>query len=235
MLKGQGIRAAAIIPAAGKGKRMGAERPKQFLELKDKPILAFTLEAFEKAESISAVILVVPPSDVDFCLEKVVRQYNLGKVIVVLAGGDRRQDSVRIGLEATGGRYDLIAVHDGVRPFVRPDFIDSMVYAAADKRAVIAGIPASDTLKEVDEGGRIISTLDRKRVWLAQTPQVFHFSILYEAHKKAVERGWRDATDDAILVEKMGERVYVREASPLNIKVTTPHDLDLARAILEIW
>lgn len=233
--KERATRVAAIIPAAGKGKRMGAERPKQFLELKDKPILAFTLEAFEKAECISAVILVVPPQDVDLCVENVVKRYGLSKVVIVLAGGEKRQDSVRIGLEATGGRYDLVVIHDGVRPFVRPDFIESIVAVAQNRGAVIAGIPANDTIKEVDHGRRITKTWDRERLWLAQTPQVFQYSILQEAHQRAREQGWKDLTDDAQLVEKMGIPVYLMECSPLNIKVTTPADLLIARAIMEIW
>ena len=235
MQKARSPRVAAIIPAAGKGKRMGAERPKQFLELGDKPILAFTLEAFEKAESISAVILVVPPQDVDFCVENVVKRYGLSKVVIVLGGGEKRQDSVRIGLEATGGRYDLVVIHDGVRPFVRPDFIESIVSVAETRGAVIAGIPANDTVKEIGQGRRILKTWERERLWLAQTPQVFRYSILLEAHQRARTQGWDNATDDAQLVEKMGVTVYVMECSPLNIKVTTPADLLIARAIMEIW
>lgn len=235
MEKAGGPRVAAIIPAAGIGKRMGAERPKQFLELGDKPILAFTLEAFEKAECIGAVILVVPPRDVDFCVENVVKRYGLSKVVIVLGGGQKRQDSVRIGLEATGGRYDLVVIHDGVRPFVRPDFIESIVSFAHTRGAVIAGIPAKDTVKEVDRGRRILRTWERERLWLAQTPQVFKYSLVLEAHQKAKAQGWLNATDDAQLVEKMGIPVYLMECSPLNIKVTTPADLLIARAIMEIW
>jgi len=228
-------RVAAIIPAAGKGKRMGAERPKQFLELGEKPILAFTLEAFERAECISTVILVVPPQDVDFCVENVVKRYGLSKVVIVLGGGEKRQDSVRIGLVATGGRYDLVVIHDGVRPFVRPDFIESIVSFAHTRGAVIAGIPAKDTVKEVDRRRRILRTWERERLWLAQTPQVFKYSILQAAHERAQAHGWYNATDDAQLVEKMGIRVYLMECSSLNIKVTTPADLLIARAIMEIW
>jgi len=228
-------RVAAIIPAAGKGKRIGAERPKQFLELGEKPILAFTLEAFERAECISAVILVVPPQDVDFCVENVVKRYGLSKVVIVLGGGEKRQDSVRIGLEATGGRYDLVVIHDGVRPFVRPDFIESIVSVAQARGAVIAGIPANDTVKEVDRRRRILRTWERERLWLAQTPQVFKYSILQAAHERAQAQGWDNATDDAQLVEKMGIPVHLMECSPLNIKVTTPADLLIARAIMEIW
>jgi len=229
------IRVAAIIPAAGKGKRMGARRPKQFLELKDRPILAFTLEVFEKAECINAVIVVAPPQDVDFCVENVVKRYGFSKVVVVIGGGDRRQDSVRIGLEATGGRYDFVVIHDGVRPFVRPDFIESIVALAQERGAVIAGIPANDTVKEINHGRRIKKTWDRDSLWLAQTPQVFPYSILHKAHQMAWEQGWRHVTDDAQLVEKMGATVYVMECSPLNIKVTTPSDLLIARAIMEVW
>lgn len=235
MEKQRPTRVAAIIPAAGKGKRMGAGRPKQFLELKEKPILAFTLEAFEKAECINAVIVVAPPQDVDFCMENVVKRYGFRKVVVVLGGGERRQDSVRIGLEATGGRYELVVIHDGVRPFVRPDFIESIVAVAQDRGAVIAGIPANDTVKEINHGRRIKRTWSRESLWLAQTPQVFRYSILQEAHQRAREQGWKDVTDDAQLVERIGAAVYIMECSPLNIKVTTPSDLLIARAIMEIW
>lgn len=237
MSEGEGCpyRAVAIIPAAGQGKRMGAERPKQFLELKGKSILAVTLEAFERAKGICGIVVVVPAQEVAFCEEQIVKRFGLSKVVAVVPGGKRRQDSVRIGLEAAGSDYGLVAVHDGVRPFVNPEFIDKLLSEAAIKGAVVAAVPATDTVKEVDQAGHITKTYDRQKLWLAQTSQVFPYEVLLKAHQRALREGWDEATDDAFLVEQMGVNVTLIEGSPLNIKVTTPSDLILARAIMENW
>ena len=224
----------AVIPAAGAGLRMGGARAKQFLDLDGDPILAVTLRQFQQCGAIQSVILVVPGAEVDSCREEIVGKYGFTKVEQVLAGGPRRQDSVRIGIEASKGNYELVLIHDGVRPIIGQELIERVVAAAKTHGAVITALPAKETVKEVDGRGIIRETRDRSRVWLAQTPQVFRYADILSAHQKAALEGWEDATDDAFLLEKMGIPVKVIEGSEDNIKVTTPHDLELARALLRI-
>lgn len=213
---------------------MGTARPKQFLELCGMPLLAVTLRSFELSPAIHEINLVVPKDEVDHCKEQIVQRYGLDKVRKVLPGGKRRQDSVRLGLEASeGSDFGLAVIHDGVRPLVRPDLIGKVVEAAWRQGAVIAALPARETVKEVDAERRVSKTLDRRRIWLVQTPQAFFYPEILRAHKRALEECWEEEmTDDALLMEKMGLPVHVVEGSEDNIKVTTPHDLELARFLL---
>lgn len=224
----------AIIPAAGAGVRMGSERPKQFLALEGKPVLQVTLEKFQGCQAIDAIIAVVPSADVDYCKREIVEKHHLGKVRKVIAGGPKRQDSVRLGIEASGGEYGLVLIHDGVRPLIPPDLIKRVVASAKKDGAVVAALPAKETVKEVDEKGLVTRTYDRQRVWLVQTPQVFRYRDILDAHRRALEQGWEGVTDDSLLMEKMGIPVKVIEGSEENIKITTPHDLELARRILQM-
>ncbi len=224
----------AIVVAAGSGTRMGGARPKQYLDLGGRPVLSRTLEAFEKSILVQAVVVVIPPGDVAYCWQEAIRPYGLSKVRQVVEGGKRRQDSVRSGLKALGSEYPIVVVHDGARPLVSPDLIDASVEAMRDARAVITAVPSRDTLKEVDHSGFVKSTLERERIWMVQTPQVFRFEDLMAAHQRAVEKGFTEAPDDSVLVERLGIEVKVIQGSSLNIKITTPEDLDLAGAILSI-
>jgi 2-C-methyl-D-erythritol 4-phosphate cytidylyltransferase len=224
--------AVAIIPAAGAGVRMGGKCAKQFLELEGKPILAVTLERFQAAASVESIILVVPADEIDFCRREIVAGLNLDKIERIVPGGARRQDSVRQGIEATDGRFDTVAIHDGVRPLVQPDLIDRVIEAGKRHGAAIAAMPAKDTVKEVDSEGIVARTYDRQRVWLVQTPQVFRYGDIHAAHQRAVQEAWTGLTDDALLAEKMGIPVSVVEGSADNIKITTPHDLELAAFLL---
>jgi 2-C-methyl-D-erythritol 4-phosphate cytidylyltransferase len=151
--------------------------------------------------------------DVEYCQREIIGRYRLTKVKKVIAGGERRQDSVRVGIEATRGDYGLVLIHDGVRPFVESRLIERAVAAAR---------------KEL-----VIKTYDRQQVWLVQTPQVFRYEDIMAAHQKALLEGWEDATDDSFLVEKMGVRVKVIRGSEDNIKVTTSYDLELGRSLLK--
>ena len=223
----------AIIPAAGSGVRMGGVRPKQFLDIDGKPILAITLMSFELCKEVDAIIVVTPEADVDYCQKEIINKYHLTKVIKVVAGGDRRQDSVRRGLEATEGNYQWVLIHDGVRPIISKVDIESILVAAKTHRAVITGLPARETVKEVDKEQKVVCTHDRKRMWMVQTPQLFRYQDIMEAHKKAMEEGWQEATDDSQLVERLGIPVKVIKGSERNIKVTTPNDLDLAKFLLK--
>jgi 2-C-methyl-D-erythritol 4-phosphate cytidylyltransferase len=222
----------AIIPAAGFGLRMSADVPKQYLKLQDRPILAITANKFEQCSLIDGIILVVPAGDVDFCEKDIVEKYNISKVIKVIAGGERRQDSVRAGIEATEGKYDSILIHDGVRPFVSQKTIIRSINALKKNRAIITALPAKDTVKKMGEGGYVLKTYDRKLLWLVQTPQVFRYEDIYSAHMKALTEGWGEVTDDALLMEKMNIPVKIIPGSEENIKITTPFDLEYAEFLL---
>ncbi|MCF8061810.1 MAG: 2-C-methyl-D-erythritol 4-phosphate cytidylyltransferase [Deltaproteobacteria bacterium] len=224
--------AAAVIPAAGAGVRMGAERPKQFLLLDGKPILTVTLEAFERCPVIDSVVLVVPGDVVPACEREIVQRHGLTKVRRVVPGGARRQDSVRLGVEACPVGCDLVVVHDGVRPLVRSDLIERTVAAARDCGAAIAALPARDTVKQVRDGTWVERTLDRRSLWLVQTPQAFLRADLLEVHRRAVNEGWEEMPDDASLLERAGLSVRVVDGAEDNIKVTTPNDLEVARFLL---
>jgi 2-C-methyl-D-erythritol 4-phosphate cytidylyltransferase len=223
----------AIIPAAGSGIRMGRDKAKQFLDLDGRPLLAVTLKPFQLCRRVDAIILVVPPREVDNCLERIVGRFRLDKVLKVVPGGERRQDSVRLGVEATNGDYGLVLIHDGVRPMIDEELIEKVIGAAMTCRAVITGLPARETVKKIDSTNQVIKTYDRKIVWLVQTPQVFRYEDILLAHKTAINEGWEEATDDASLVERLGIPVNVIEGSENNIKITTLHDLEMAKFLLK--
>ena len=229
-----GIKTVAVIPGAGTGLRMGGDTAKQFLEVDGKPILAMTLEKFQACAAIDSIILVAPPKDVKFCEKTIIERYGLNKVNKVIAGGERRQDSVRLGIEASGGEHGLVIIHDGVRPFIEASLIERAVTAAIKDHAVITALPAKDTVKKVDEGGFVLKTYERKLLWLIQTPQVFRYEDIMMAHRRALREGWDEVTDDALLIEKMGIPVKVIPGSEYNIKVTTPQDLELAKYLMKI-
>ena len=222
-----------IIPAAGLGLRMGEKRPKQFLEINGTPILASTLRTFQDCEAVDKVIVVAPEEDVETCRRDIVERYRLDKVVAVIPGGERRQDSVYSGLEAAGREIALVVIHDGVRPLVERKLIEEVLLAAKACGAAVAGLPARETVKEADTRARVIRTLERSGIWLIQTPQAFSSTLIWEAHERARQEGWPEATDDAALVERIGAPVQIVHGSEKNIKVTTPFDLELARFLLE--
>jgi 2-C-methyl-D-erythritol 4-phosphate cytidylyltransferase len=219
----------AIIVGAGAGVRMGTNRAKQFLEVDGQPILALTLKKFQSCSAVDSIILVVPVTDLEFCQKGIVDKYDLSKVGMIVPGGRKRQDSVRHGIEASDGKYELVLIHDGVRPLVDSLLIEQTIAAATEYRAVITGLPAKDTVKEVDENSLVKKTYDRKKVWLVQTPQAFSYEDIHAAHKQAHAEAWDGVTDDAMLIEKAGIPVKVIPGSEKNIKITTPADLELVR------
>jgi 2-C-methyl-D-erythritol 4-phosphate cytidylyltransferase len=223
------LKTIAIIPAAGAGVRMQTNRPKQFLDLDGRPVLVGTLERFQACPVIDSIILVTPEEDVEYARKEIVEPYGLTKVEKIVAGGERRQDSVRLGLEAWDGHDGLVLIHDGVRPLVPAELIVRVIDAAKENRAVITALPAKETVKEVDENALVVKTYDRQKVWLVQTPQVFRYEDILVAHQRAIQEGWEEVTDDALLMERVGIPVKVIEGSEDNIKVTTPRDLELAR------
>jgi 2-C-methyl-D-erythritol 4-phosphate cytidylyltransferase len=226
---------AAIVAAAGIGLRMGNKTPKPYLLLAGKPILAHTLDLFEKIKEIREVTLVVHPEELDYCQEKVISPYGFKKVLRLVPGGKERQDSVYNALKALKNEDDLeiVLVHDGVRPFVTPEQVCRIIQAARSHGAAVLGLPAQDTLKTVNADGHIRQTLDRKDIWQIQTPQAFQAALLHRAFIEAYSRNFY-GTDEASLVEELKQPVVVVPGSPLNLKITTPEDLNLAEAILPL-
>ncbi len=224
------MRAVALIPAAGRGRRMGAGRPKAFLPLNGAPLLAHTLRKFEDCPSVTEILPLVPEEEVGFCSE-LVRNSGFQKISRVLPGGPERQDSVYIGLQAASAA-DFVLIHDGARPFISAALIEKLLSEAERWGAVVAALPVGDTLKEVSEAGEIVRTLDRSRFWVMQTPQCFRYDLIAQAHARARKEGFL-GTDDAALVERLGVPVRVFPGSRLNIKITTPEDLLLAEALLK--
>jgi len=220
-----------LIPAAGMGARMGAAVNKQYLLLDERPILAHTLAVFDRHPRVDHIFVISPSSEIDYCRTEVIDRYGFGKVRELVAGGAERQESVRNGLDACRtDEDDVVLVHDGVRPFLPAALVGRAVDAAGRHGACAVGVPVKDTVKEVD-GGMITGTPDRQRLWLAQTPQAFRFGLIREAHARALREDFR-GTDDASLVERLGRPVAMLEGSYRNIKITTPEDLVLARALL---
>ncbi len=217
----------AIIVAAGRSERMGGA-DKVFTPLAGRPLIAWTIAAFQKCDAIDAIIVVAAPGAVER-MRALVSSWRFTKVRDVVAGGDARQDSVRAGLDAAEGAA-YVAVHDGARPLITPDQIAACVALARSHGAAACAAPARDTIKEVDPGEppAIARTHARARAWLAQTPQVFARELLARAH--AAANG--PATDDAALVEAIGERVVICEAPYWNLKITTTEDLTLAEALI---
>jgi 2-C-methyl-D-erythritol 4-phosphate cytidylyltransferase/2-C-methyl-D-erythritol 2,4-cyclodiphosphate synthase len=222
---------AAIVPAAGIGKRMGLSVPKQCYELDGKPILAHTLLRISQAESIGSIILVIPPDHKNWA-ENLVQEYHLAKVTQVIIGGQRRQDSVQAGLEALPDTVELVLVHDGVRPFVPLTTIDNCLQEAEKSGAAMVAVPVKDTLKAVSKEHIIRQTVERNGVWQAQTPQAARVALLKEAYAVAAEKDHFTVTDEASLLENINVPVRVVEGSEKNIKITSPEDLGLAKAIL---
>lgn len=222
---------AAIIPAAGSGLRMGLPEPKQFLELAGVPVLVHTLKVFQQIAAIGRIIVVVPPESCD-PVHDMVRQYQLEKVGAVVAGGKERQDSVFAGLETLPEEVELVLVHDGVRPFVPATVVENCLLEAEKSGAAMTAVPVKDTLKAVSSENVITDTVDRVGVWQAQTPQAAARSLLQKAFAAAAKKDFI-ATDEAGLMQLIGHPVKVVAGSELNIKITRPEDLVLAKAILK--
>jgi 2-C-methyl-D-erythritol 4-phosphate cytidylyltransferase len=227
-------RVIAVIPAAGLGTRMCLDRSKQFMDLCGRPILAVTLDHFQRCGLVDDIILVVSRGAVEFCRREIVERYRLSKVSRVIVGGTRRQDSVRKGVESVPDTRGWILIHDGVRPLISVDLIERVIHAAQTYRAVITGIPIKDTIKEVDTQGGVVRSIDRRHLRAIQTPQVFRCEDIRLAHERALREGWEGATDDAYLIEKMGISVEVIEGDEANIKITTSRDLEIARLLLGV-
>jgi 2-C-methyl-D-erythritol 4-phosphate cytidylyltransferase len=224
--------ATAIIVAAGEGRRIGAPTPKIFLPICGRAMILRTLDRFFSAHTIGRIVIVVAAdqlSRAEAMLQADAASRN--RFWVLQSGGATRQESVRRGLEKTGDDADVIAIHDGARPFVSPALIDRCVEAARDKGAVVVGLPVRDTIKIVGADRWIESTPARGSLWEIQTPQVFRREIILAAHAWGA-REKIAATDDAMLVEKKGEKVFILDGERTNFKITLPDDIWLAEALI---
>jgi 2-C-methyl-D-erythritol 4-phosphate cytidylyltransferase len=219
-----------IIPAAGRGKRMGANESKQFLPLAGRPVLLHTLDVFDSHPEVDEIVIAVREEEMER-IRDMLGTAGYRKTIRIVAGGRERQESVSRALRVVSSGWVL--VHDAVRPFVTHDAITRLIGAMRMHGAAILAVPVKDTVKKVNDAGIVEETPDRRRLWAVQTPQAFRRELLLAAHERAAGReGW--ATDDAMLVEEMGIDVRVVEGEYSNIKLTTPEDLVWAEAILRI-
>lgn len=221
----------AIVLAAGSGSRMKSQTKKQFMEIKGKPILWYSLVAFENS-NVDEIILVTGKEDIEYCQKEIVEKYNLNKVKEIIAGGKERYQSVYNGLNETDGDYVLI--HDGARPMINEDIIDRCIAGAKEYKAVVAGMPVKDTVKIVGENNIIEVTPQRSTVWITQTPQSFETKLLKDGYDKMMTVNDISVTDDAMVVEKYTDnKVRFVEGDYSNIKVTTPEDILLVEALLK--
>jgi len=222
----------AIIVAAGKSERMGGGTDKAFLNLGSKPVVAWSLLAFEKNADIDSIILVVRKDQLT-AAKAVARMFGISKLAKVVPGGTRRQDSVQAGLKEVDSDTRIIVVHDGARPCISQDVISDVVKSARRGVASVTGCRIRDTVKIVEKGITVSSTVDRAKYWAVQTPQAFPYSMLRKAYA-AVEADRKEVLDDAQAVELSGETVKICESEKPNIKITTPEDLQVAAAILKL-
>lgn len=229
----------AVITAAGRGTRLKGNISKQFMTLHGKPILAHTITAFEDSKRIKDIYLTVPKGFVNYCRENIISEYGFKKIKDILIGGSTRQESVLNALLRLPKETDTVSIHDGVRPLVTAEEIDRLLdtlYAENKKddevRGMLLASPVIETVKRIDDEDIIKETINREKIWLAQTPQTFFYNTIIEAHKKAAEQCYI-ATDDSSLVEWFGYKVKIFRGKHENIKVTTPMDLFLAEIIME--
>lgn len=233
------MKTTAIVLAGGRGKRMNSAVPKQFLTIQDKPILYYSLKAFEDS-FIDSIVLVASEDDKEYCKKEIIEKYHFHKVEQIVSGGKERYHSVLNGIKAAG-ECDYIFIHDGARPFVALDMLQRLYDCVKQTNACVAGMPVKDTIKIADENGYIASTPKRDLVWMIQTPQVFSYDLIKEAYLllekneySLLERGI-SITDDAMVVETLlGEKVKLVEGSYRNIKITTPEDMGVAEGFLKV-
>ena len=225
---------AAIVLAAGRGKRMRSEVPKQYLMLEDKPIIYYALKVFQES-FINQVILVTAAEEIEYCRQNIVEKYKFDKVTHIVAGGKERYHSVYEGLKAA--KADYIFIHDGARPFVTEEILERAYASVCQYGACVVGMPVKDTIKIADGNCFAVSTPSRDKVWMIQTPQVFAFDVILQAYASLMEKEEEllqksvKITNDAMAVETFTDwKVKLVEGSYENIKITTPEDLQIAKA-----
>lgn len=233
------MKSAAIILAAGQGKRMQTDVSKQYLLLKDRPVLYYTLEAFEKS-CVDEVILVTGANETEYCRQEIVEQYGFQKVSRIVAGGRERYHSVARGMETIGTDCEYVLIHDGARPFVTPEIITQALEGAKKYEACVVAVPAKDTVRIADAQGFSAETPARASVWLMQTPQAFSFPVARESYRRLIEDEEKlkvqgvQITDDVMAVEFFtGKKAKFIMGTYSNIKITTPEDFLFAELLAE--
>jgi len=222
----------AIIVAAGTGRRIGGATAKTYLPVAGRPLILRTLDRIFATPAVADVVLVVAAADVEYCRHLLDSDASLqGRAYDLQAGGATRQESVRFGLEKLAAHTDVVMIHDGARPFVTSGLIERCIQAAVVNGAAVVGLPVRDTIKRVGADGYVQGTPNRAGLWEIQTPQIFQRDLIVAAHDWAVREGI-EATDDAMLVERMGKPVIAIEGERNNFKITVPEDLQLAEAMI---
>ena len=223
---------AAIVLAAGSGKRMNSQVHKQYLIIQDRPVLYYSLKEFEDS-AVDEIVLVVGKGEEEFCRREIVDKYGISKVKAIVEGGKERYHSVFEGLKQTSDA-DYVLIHDGARPFVNQEIIRRCMQEVQKYQACVVGMPVKDTIKIADEEGYAKQTPDRKNVWMIQTPQTFSYALIYEAYEEMLKTEDTAITDDAMVLERIkGKKSKLTEGSYRNIKITTPEDLLIANVYLQ--
>ena len=230
----------AIVLSAGRGSRMNSDIPKQYMDLCGMPVIAWSLKAFQEFDPVDEIILVTSPEDIEYCRCEIIEKYRYDKVRRIVPGGAERYLSVWEGLKAAGeilggeDRESVIFIHDGARPMIDQLILERALRCAREHSACVVGMPVKDTIKIADEEGFAQQTPDRRLLWQVQTPQVFSFSLVYNAYRKLIEDGVTAVTDDAMVVElESSVRVKLVEGSYRNLKITTPEDIDIAMCLMK--
>lgn len=225
-------RCAAVVVAAGQGKRMGGGLQKQFLDLGGKPLVFYGLKSLQDSAYIDEIILVTGAESIDYCRKEIVEKYQLSKVREIVPGGKERYDSVYEGLKHCR-EADYIFIHDGARPFLTEEILQRGYEAVKEYGACAAGVPSKDTVKILDRNQNVAETPLRELVWSVQTPQVFRGSLIREAYERLQMFDKLGITDDAMVVEEMGDHVvHMYLGDYRNLKITTPEDLTVAEQLL---
>ncbi|MCM1498806.1 MAG: 2-C-methyl-D-erythritol 4-phosphate cytidylyltransferase [Clostridium sp.] len=223
---------AGIVLAAGKGSRMHSDVAKQFLELRGRPVLYYSLQAFEES-SVDEIVLVTGAADVAYCKEEMIKKYHFNKVRAVVEGGSERYWSVKNGLQAVRGA-DYVLIHDAARPCVTQELIERSIIEVINSGACTVGVPVKDTIKVVDSLQYGIDTPDRNTLWQIQTPQSFRYQEIISAYEKMEQSGDTDITDDTMIIERyLGKKTRVIPGDYRNLKITTQEDLAVAEIFLE--
>lgn len=223
----------AIVLAAGQGKRMKSKVQKQYLLLQGKPVLYYTLHAFEKSPLITEIILVTGKEEIEYCRKEIVEKYGFCKIHKIVAGGKERYHSVYAGLQAAEDT-DYVYIHDGARPFVDAGILERADEAVRECKACVVGMPVKDTIKIADQEGFAATTPDRRMVWQVQTPQVFAYRLIKNAYDEMMKTEPEGITDDAMVVEMMtDQKVKLVVGSYENIKITTTEDLSIAECFVQ--
>lgn len=218
----------AIVLCAGRGTRMNSEIQKQYLLIKGKPVVYYSLYAFEMCPFMDEVVLVTGKDEIEYCRQEIVEKYGLKKVKFIVAGGKERYHSVFEGLKAIKNS-DYVYIHDGARPFIDQELLQRACDSVHIHKACVVGMPVKDTIKIISPDGFAQHTPDRSTLWMVQTPQVFQYQIVLEAYENIMRNPGVQVTDDAMVVEKMGKaKIKLVEGSYKNIKITTPEDLEIA-------